>query len=116
MNLAVARVLLYVVVQLLVGLAVSRGIRSENDYLLAGRRLGYPMAIFSIFATWFGAETCIGAAGAVYENGLRGGIAGPFGYTCCLLLMGLVFASALWRRGRKRRRRGSSRSSRGAPR
>ncbi len=99
MNLMVAGVLLYVVAQLFVGLAVSRGIRSESDYLLAGRRLGYPLAIFSIFATWFGAETCVGAAGAVYRNGLEGGTADPFGYSGCLLLMGLVFAAALWRKG-----------------
>jgi Na+/proline symporter len=69
------------------------------DYLLAGRRLGYGLSLFTIFATWFGAETCIGAAGAFYENGLSRGSADPFGYTTCLLLMGLVLAAPLWRRG-----------------
>lgn len=51
MNGIVIGVLGYVAVQLVVGLMISRGIRSEEDYLLAGRRLGYPLAIFSIFAT-----------------------------------------------------------------
>ena len=99
MNLLVGGVLVYVVAQLLIGLAVSRGIRNEADYLVAGRRLGYPLAIFSIFATWFGAETCVGAAGAVYSRGLSGGTSDPFGYSLCLLLMGVAFATALWRGG-----------------
>jgi Na+/proline symporter len=54
--------------------------------------------LFSIFATWFGAETCIGAAGAVYAEGLAGGSADPFGYGLCLLLMGALLAAPLWRR------------------
>jgi solute:Na+ symporter, SSS family len=90
---------LYVVAQLAIGLAASRRIRSEADYLLAGRSLGYGLAIFSMFATWFGAESCIGAAGAAYQHGLRGGRADPFGYTICLALMGLVFAVPLRRTG-----------------
>ena len=89
----------YVLVQLAIGVLVARGIKSESDYLLAGRRLGPGLATFSIFATWFGAETCIGAAGAIYEEGLAGGYADPFGYAACLFLMGFVFAIPLWRRG-----------------
>jgi Na+/proline symporter len=55
------------------------------------------LATFTVFATWFGAETCIAAAGAVYEHGLSGGSADPFGYGLCILLTGLVFAVPLWR-------------------
>ena len=36
---------------------------TEEDYLVAGRRLGYTLATFSIFATWFGAETLVGSGG-----------------------------------------------------
>lgn len=98
MNTVLLGVLAYVMVQLLLGWYVSRRIRTEDDYLVAGRSLGYGLATFTIFATWFGAETCIGAAGAIYEAGLAGGSADPFGYGLCLLLMGLVFAVPLWRR------------------
>lgn len=98
MDLVVVGVAAYVIVQLAVGLLVSRRMTSEDDYLLAGRRLGFPMAMMTIFATWFGAETCIGSAGAIYESGLSGGRADPFGYALCLLIMGLVFAAPLWRR------------------
>jgi len=92
-------VLGYVALQLLIGAWVSRNIRSESDYLLAGRGLGFGLATLSLFATWFGAETCLGAAGAAYAEGLGGTRADPFGYTGCLLLMGAVFAVALRRSG-----------------
>ena len=54
----VAAILAYLVLQFAIGAWVSRLVRTEDDYLVGGRRLGYPLAIFSIFATWFGAETC----------------------------------------------------------
>lgn len=98
-NLVLFGVLAYVLLQFAVGMYVSRRIRTETDYLIAGRSLGYGLAIFTIFATWFGAETTIGAAGAIYTDGLGGGTADPFGYAACLLVMGVVFAMPLWRRG-----------------
>ena len=88
----------YLIVQFAVGMLVSRRIASETDYLLAGRRLGLGLATFSIFATWFGAETVVGAAGSLYSDGLSGGSADPFGYGLCLIVLGLVVAAPLWRR------------------
>ena len=99
MNVVLLGIFAYIVAQLLVGVLVSKRISSEEDYLLAGRSFGYALATFSFFATWFGAETCIGAAGKIYEKGLAGASADPFGYGGCLLLMGAVFAVPLWRRG-----------------
>jgi len=98
-NPIVLGVALYVLSQLALGLWVARRVSSQEDYLLAGRSLGYGLATFTIFATWFGAETCVGAAGQVFEHGLAGGASEPFGYALCLLLMGTVFAAALWRKG-----------------
>ncbi len=88
----------YLVVQFAVGMLVSRRIASESDYLLAGRRLGVTLAAFSIFATWFGAETVVGAAGSIYSDGLSGGSADPFGYGLCLIVLGVFIAMPLWRR------------------
>ena len=82
-----------------VGLWVARRIQSESDYLLAGRQLGFWLATFSTYATWFGAETIIGSAGRAYRDGVSFGSAEPFGYGLCIVLMGLVFAGPLWRRG-----------------
>ncbi len=89
-------ILAYVGLQLVIGYVVSRRIRTEDDYLLAGRKLGYMLATFSIFATWFGAESCIGTAGAAYTSGLGGVTADPFGYALCLFLMGALLAVPLW--------------------
>lgn len=94
-----AGILGYIVLQLGIGLFVSRRTASEADYLLAGRRLPFGVTMMTIFATWFGAETCIGSSGEVYADGLSGGRADPFGYALCILCMGLVFAVPLWRRG-----------------
>ena len=87
----------YVGLTLIVGFWASRGVQTEDDYLLAGRRIGPMLAIFTTFATWFGAETCIGSAGSIYTDGLGGSTADPFGYALCLVLMGAVFAVPLWR-------------------
>lgn len=70
----------------------------EQDYLLAGRRLGVPMIAMTIFATWFGAEACIGAAGIIYDEGLSGSRADPFGYALCIFFLGIFFARKLWQR------------------
>lgn len=87
----------YLFLQLGIAFLVGRYIKSEKDYLLAGRNLGPWLTTFGIFATWFGAETCLGAAGRVYENGLSGASADPFGYALCILLMGIFIARPIWK-------------------
>lgn len=81
--------------QLLIGLWASRRVSSEADYFVAGRSLGLPLVTMSLMATWFGAETCLGASGAIYAKGLSGGRADPFGYTLCLVLVGVLLAGRL---------------------
>lgn len=88
----------YLALQFAIGVWVSRRVRTESDYLLAGRRLGYGLATFTIFATWFGAETLIGSGGRAYSDGISLTSAEPFGYGLCLILMGVIFAGPLWRR------------------
>jgi Na+/proline symporter len=94
-----AAIAAYMAIQFGVGLWVARRIQSESDYLLAGRQLGFWLATFSTYATWFGAETIVGSAGRAYRDGVSLGSAEPFGYGLCIALMGLVFAAPLWRRG-----------------
>ena len=98
MTMVVVGVIAFILLQFAIGLWVSRKPASETDFLLAGRRLSPKVAVFTIFATWFGAETCIGAASSIYENGLSGGTADPFGFALCLFFMGFVFAMPLWKR------------------
>lgn len=88
---------LYLVGMVAVGLWASRRIKGTADYIVAGRRLPLWMAVGTTFATWFGAETCMGASGRAYEKGILGVIADPFGAGLCLLLAGLFFCRALYR-------------------
>ncbi|MGD9827491.1 MAG: sodium:solute symporter family protein [Hyphomicrobiaceae bacterium] len=99
MNAIVIGVAAYVALQFAIGAWVSRRIKSETDYILAGRQLGVGLAAFSIFATWFGAETVLGSAGRVYKDGLAGAQGEPFAYAAAIVIMGLLLARPLWRRG-----------------
>ncbi|MGH8552691.1 MAG: sodium:solute symporter family protein, partial [Methylococcales bacterium] len=74
-------------------------VQDEVDYLLAGRKLGPWLATFTVFATWFGAETCVGATGQAFQFGLSGVRSDPFGYAFAIMIVGLFFALALWKRG-----------------
>jgi len=91
--------LLFLCLQFGIGVWISRRIASEGDYLVAGRKLGYTLATFSIFATWFGAETVIGSSASIYNEGISLASAEPFGYGLCLVLMGAFLAKPLWDRG-----------------
>jgi len=87
----------YVVLQIAIGALVSRRVKTEDDYLVAGRRIGFGLCLASVFATWFGAETCLSAAGGAYADGLTRLTVEPFAYGVCLLCTGLIFAAPLWR-------------------
>lgn len=89
----------YVAVQFAIGIWVARNVKAESDYILAGRNVGTAFAAFSIFATWFGAETVMGSGGSVYSEGLSGAQGEPFAYGLAIVLMGLLFAGPLRRRG-----------------
>lgn len=87
---------IYLVLQILLGVYLTRFIKSESDFFLGGRNLPTYAIAFSIFATWFGAETCIGSAGAVFQSGLSGSKAEPIGYGLCLLLTAMIIAPRIW--------------------
>ncbi|MBL9076252.1 MAG: sodium:solute symporter [Planctomycetes bacterium] len=86
----------FVLLQLVVGALAARRVRSQDDFLLAGRRVGPFLAAASIFATWFGAESCLAAAGDAYRHGVSIWSTEPLAYGICLVLMGLWFAGRLW--------------------
>jgi SSS family transporter len=88
---------LYLLVQLIIGYVVSRRIKTEDDFFLGGRVMPTWALSFSLFATWFGAETCIGSSAAVFEKGLSGSKAEPFGYGACLLITALFMAPRIWK-------------------
>ncbi len=98
MTLELIGIILYVGLMVVTGTVLARRIKSDEDYFLAGRSLGPWLATFSIFATWFGAESCLGTSGKIYRMGLSGMYADPLGYSLCILLLGLVFARTVWQK------------------
>lgn len=94
-----AALIFYVVLQLAIAVWASRKIAGDVDYLVAGRRLGMFAVGISVFATWFGGETVMGASATIAAEGIAGGRAEPFGYAICLVLAALAVAGALRAKG-----------------
>ncbi|MGB3616729.1 MAG: sodium:solute symporter family protein, partial [Catalinimonas sp.] len=90
-------VLTYLGGTLLIGALTSRFVHNAEDFALAGRRLPLLLAASALFATWFGAETVLGASSEFVAHGLLGVIEDPFGASLCLLLVGAFFARPLYR-------------------
>lgn len=89
--------LAYIGVLFAVGFYASRNIRTNSDFIVAGRRLPLWLCVFTVFATWFGSGTLIGAAGAAYVKGILGVLSNPIGSALCLFLAGLFYVRFLRR-------------------
>lgn len=74
----------------------QRKVHSSEDFLVAGRRLGFILCWGSLFSTWFAAETLMGTAQAARDEGIRGTILDPWACGCALILAGLFIAKPLW--------------------
>lgn len=84
-------VVVYLVLMLVIGLAVARRTGSQDDFLVAGRRLPVWILTATIMATWFGGGTMLGSAGMGYKGGFLAAIADPFGACVVMFLMGFFF-------------------------
>jgi solute:Na+ symporter, SSS family len=89
----------YVLAQFAVGIWVSRRVKSESDYILAGRSLGPTLVAFSVFATWFGAEAIVATTAEVYDKGVSGALVDPLAYGLAVIAAGFLYAAVLWRKG-----------------
>lgn len=96
-DLLILTALIYLLIMLAIGFWANRKVKNYSDFMVAGRQLPYWLCTFTLFATWFGGGTCIGAAGAAYEGGMLGVIADPFGAALCLALAGLFYVRKLRR-------------------
>ncbi|GAB6071980.1 sodium:solute symporter family protein [Venenivibrio stagnispumantis] len=90
-------IVIYLLITVLIGVYASKFIKSEKDYLLAGRSLPLSLSTFALFALWFGSETILGAPSEFVEKGLIGVIEEPFGAALCLFLAGLLIIKPLYR-------------------
>jgi SSS family transporter len=92
-----AGVFFYMALMLGIGYWSSRQIKNLSDFLVAGRRLPFYLATATLFATWFGAGSCMGAAGTAYTDGLLGVISDPFAAGLSLVIAGLFYVGFLRR-------------------
>ena len=88
----------YILFLFAISLVASRRVKTESDYLIAGRKLPLFLACGTLIATWFGAATMFAAAGAVRDEGLRGVVLDPFACAGTLVIAGFFFARPLWNR------------------
>ncbi|MDE2604874.1 MAG: sodium:solute symporter family protein [Burkholderiales bacterium] len=93
----VAFVVLYLLGTLAIGVWAGTRIHNTTDFAIAGRRLPLVMVVTTTFATWFGAETVMGIPARFVQGGLNSIVEDPFGAGTCLILVGLFFATRLYR-------------------
>jgi SSS family solute:Na+ symporter len=90
-------VVLYLLGTLALGVWAGTRIKNTSDFAVAGRSLPLIMVITTTFATWFGAETVMGVPAKFVQGGLNAVIEDPFGAGTCLILVGLFFATKLYK-------------------
>ena len=91
-------VLGYLAVIFIVGVWACRFVKNTNDFLVAGRRLGWVLATAALAATHFGGGFVIGTGAWAYEHGLSG-IAYALGVGLSLLMLAVVAAGRMRRLG-----------------
>jgi SSS family transporter len=90
-------VVLYLLGTLALGMWAGTRIKNTSDFAVAGRSLPLIMVVTTTFATWFGAETVMGIPAKFVQGGLNAIVEDPFGAGTCLILVGLFFASRLYK-------------------
>jgi SSS family transporter len=93
----VAFVVLYLLGTLAIGVWAGTRIHNTTDFAIAGRSLPLIMVVTTTFATWFGAETVMGIPARFVQGGLNAIVEDPFGAGTCLILVGLFFATKLYK-------------------
>jgi SSS family solute:Na+ symporter len=87
----------YLFITIAIGLFAARRVKNTADFAIAGRHLPLVMIVTTTFATWFGSETVLGIPAKFVNSGLHGIVEDPFGAGTCLILVGLFFASKLYK-------------------
>jgi SSS family solute:Na+ symporter len=93
----ITSVVLYLLGTLGLGVWAGTRIKNTSDFAVAGRSLPLIMVITTTFATWFGAETVMGIPAKFVQGGLNALVEDPFGAGICLILVGLFFATKLYK-------------------
>lgn len=87
----------YLLLLLWLSIRASKEVKTDEDYLVAGRRLPLFLCWGALIATWFGADTMLATSESARAEGLRGVILDPFACSATLIYTGLFFAQPMWR-------------------
>ncbi len=90
-------VFVYLLVTIAIGLMAAKRVNNSSDFAIAGRHLPLAMIVTTTFATWFGSETVLGIPAKFVNAGLGGVVEDPFGAGTCLILVGMFFATKLYK-------------------
>lgn len=81
---------IYLLAMVVIGITVAKRSGTQDDFLVAGRKLPLWICAPTVVATWFGGGTMLGAAGTGYEGGFLASISVPFGAAFVLILSCLI--------------------------
>ncbi len=87
----VVTIVLYLAVLLLVGVLMSRRIRSKEDFLIAGRSLTAPILVGTLLATWIGSGDIFSVADLSYHHGYTS-LIGSAGGWCAFVIVYFIAA------------------------
>ncbi|MFH2037469.1 MAG: sodium:solute symporter family protein [Candidatus Zixiibacteriota bacterium] len=62
-------ILAYLMILIGVGIYRSRFVKTQDDFMVAGRKLSAKVLVGTLLATWIGSGSIIGSAGLAYERG-----------------------------------------------
>jgi solute:Na+ symporter, SSS family len=68
-NVYLITILVYLAGLIGVGVWIARRVRTSDDFMIAGRRLGLPVLVGTLLATWIGSGSIIGGAGLAWRSG-----------------------------------------------
>lgn len=63
-------IIVYLLFLVLVGFYRSRSVTTQDDFMVAGRKLGAGVLVGTLLATWIGSGSIIASAGLAYRKGL----------------------------------------------
>jgi len=63
-------ILAYLIILILVGAWRSRAVKTQTDFMVAGRRLSARVLVGTLLATWIGSGSILAGAGLAYDRGL----------------------------------------------
>lgn len=78
-------ILAYLAVMLYIGYHSMKTVKTDEDFVLAGRNVGNIYIILSLFASFTGLSGLFGTPQYVYEYGIAGGGGGLLSPLVCLL-------------------------------